>query len=102
MANSYQKTSRQKRNVAEVIVTDDLASALKEIRYLDEPNLDDCYSVNDVCSKLGENKNNAREIIKDCIENGTCEHAGKRRETGIDGRIVKTPVYRFKFKNKKE
>lgn len=102
MASSHQKTARQKRDVVEVIITDDLASALEEIRYLDEPNLDDCYSVNDVCEKLGETKSNARDIIKDCIENGTCEYAGKRRETAIDRRVVKIPVYRFKFKNKRE
>jgi len=101
MANSHQKASRQKRNVTEVVVTDDLASALEEIRHADGPDLGDCYSVNEICDRLGENRNSVYDIIKDCIENGTCEYAGKRRGTGIDGRTIKTPVYRFKFKNKK-
>jgi len=100
MAGSHHKTARQKRDAPEVIITD-LSSALEEIRFADEPDLSDCYSIDDICDRLGENRKNAYDIVKDCIANGTCEYAGKRRGTGIDGRMIKTPVYRFKFKNKK-
>lgn len=99
MASSHQKDARQKRDVTEVVMTD-LSSALEKIRHLDEPDLDDCYSINEICERLGENVRNVRNIVKDCMANGTCEYAGKRRGTGIDGRIIKIPVYRFKFKNK--
>ncbi|MBD3408516.1 MAG: hypothetical protein GF411_20500 [Candidatus Lokiarchaeota archaeon] len=103
MAISHNKTARQKKDVTETIVTDDLASAIRELRsHSNEQDFSDCYSIEDICNRLGENYRNARNIIKDCMANGTCEYAGKRRGRGIDGRITKTPVYRFKFKNKKK
>lgn len=101
MGNSHNENVRHKRNAVEVVVTDDLSSALKELRHVNEPDLSDCYSINDICDKLGESRRNVYNIVKDCMANGTCEYAGKRREIGIDRRMAKIPVYRFKFKNKK-
>jgi len=103
MAIAHNKTTGQKRDVVETIITNDLASAINQLRYPEEEtdNFDDCYSVNEMSSKLGETSDNVRDIIKDCISNGTCEYAGKRHGVGIDNRTTKIPVYRFKFKNKK-
>jgi len=101
MGRTREKTSKQRRDAVEIIETD-VASALAEIRYADEPSYEGCFSVEEICDRLGESEKNARYIIKDCIASGTCEYAGKRRGTGIDGRVTRTPVYRFKFKNKKE
>lgn len=100
MAGSHNKTSRQKRNAAEIIVTD-LSLALQELREIEEPQFDDCFSIEEICERLGETKRNAYNIVKDCMKNGNCEYAGKRAGKGIDGRTTKTPVYRFKFKNKR-
>ena len=102
MAITHNKTIGQKRDVVKTIDTGDLASAIDQLRYQEDiDNFDDCYSVKEMSRKLGETSDNVRDIIKDCISNGTCEYAGKRHGVGIDNRTTKTPVYRFKFKNKK-
>ena len=102
MVSTRKKTFRQTRNVVETITTD-LSGVYEELKNAEEQNeqskYDNCFSVEEVCSKLGENQKNARDIIRNCIADGTCEYAGKRRGTGIDNRIIKTPVYRFKLKN---
>jgi hypothetical protein len=102
MGSTHNQNSRQKRHASQTIITD-LSSAIEELRQTgDEPeDFDDCYSIKDMCDKLGENRAAVYDIVNDCIANGTCEHAGKRRGVGIDGRIKRTPVYKFKFKNKR-
>ena len=104
MGSAHNKNVRQKRNASQIMITD-LESAYEELKTTKETKtkkeLDDCYSVDEICEKLGETKRNTYNIIKDCMANGSCECAGKRSGSGIDGRITRTPVYRFKNKKKK-
>jgi len=100
MGRTHKKTVKQKRIATETIEIDDITLALRDLVDVKEEDFADCLSVEQVAEKLGEDKNKARAIIKEGIANGSCEYAGKRRGTGIDGRITKIPVYRFKFKNK--
>jgi len=100
MVNTRKKTSKQNRNAAEIVEIDHIISALNEIQQSEEEcnEFPDCYSVKEICECIGKGDRATRKMIKQCMSNGTCEYAGRRQSIGIDGRVVWTPVYRFKNK----
>lgn len=99
MVNPRTATFKQKRNAVEVVILD-IDPVIEESHLQEQDDFTDCYSVSEICEELGQTVRSIRNIIKECISKGTCEYAGKRLGMGIDGRVTKTPMYRFKFKNK--
>lgn len=103
MASTHNKAARQEKHATETVIMN-LSAALADRGCNDDGNaeLSDCLSVKELCSELGRSDPFVRSLIRECMSDGTCEFAGKRTSIGIDGRTTKTPVYRFKFKNRKK
>lgn len=99
MASTHNKTARHEKHASETIITDTL-SLIEDIVVECNDDFEGCVSVREIGDWLGRDGWWVRIFIRKCIEAGMCEFVGKRVNSGIDGRIVKTPVYRFNFKNK--
>jgi len=101
MGISHNKITRQKGHV-DNFITDDLSSAMDALK-LDakEESFDGCFSTEEIVEKTKRCKAHVQEFIKKSIKDGDCEFVGKRSGIGIDGRVTKTPVYKFKFKKKR-
>ena len=104
MGSTRNKNAGQTRNGVETLEFD-VVDAIHKISTveIDKNNdeFDGCLATEDVKEILGKNIDNVRKIIKKCIEAGMCEFAGKRSDRAIDGRVTKTPVYRFKSTDSK-
>jgi hypothetical protein len=103
MGISRNKNARQERHAIETM-TFDLSSAIELIKNTNDKDesLSNCLSMEEICEKLNISIDKTRKVVKQCFEQGIIEFAGKRNGEGIDGRITKVPVYRFKDKKKKK